>query len=336
MANGILGSVTLDPCTPRPVCSSFLPRHVERKIAARWKWWGPWVYMHLVRRHDYDMSVVSLETARLQKRHTEHVVAMMREGITMRLIRRHRLDDPRITDETRSVLVQAVRERRKTASTSRRDNLFTLINLASFGPAALTDRQRTEESLQAQLQAPRDITEPPDLQQTIQSIRRQVCEQFYLREMRDPELTVRTNRRAYVLPRQIAMYIARQLTGATLEEIGREFGGRHHTTVLHSIEKVQAMRRSDSTLDCAIRGWLTHLISLPAGASAGPTQASSAHTRTRRKKILARLRETRTGARTKVLPHIVKQQKFSENIELRRAPSIAVHHRLPRLHKSTH
>ena len=64
--------------------------------------------------------------------------------------------------------------------------------------------------------------------------------------------------------RQIAMYIARQLTGATLEEIGREFGGRHHTTVLHSIEKVQAMRRSDSTLDCAIRGWLTHLISLPA------------------------------------------------------------------------
>ena len=50
----------------------------------------------------------------------------------------------------------------------------------------------------------------------IQAIRRLVCEHFYLREMRDPELTVRTNRRAYVLPRQIAMYIARRLTGASL------------------------------------------------------------------------------------------------------------------------
>jgi hypothetical protein len=208
--------------------------------------------MHLVRRHDYDMAVVSLETARLRKRHTEHIVAIMREGITMRLIRRHRLDDPRITDETRSVLLQAVMERRKTARPSRSDNLATLINLASFGPAALTDRQRNEESLPAQSQAPRDTTEPPDLQQTIQSIRRHVSEHFYLQEMRDPELAVHTNRRAYVLPRQIAMYIARRLTGAALHEIGREFGNRHHTTVLHSIDKIDEMRRSDKALDSAI------------------------------------------------------------------------------------
>jgi chromosomal replication initiator protein len=79
-----------------------------------------------------------------------------------------------------------------------------------------------------------------------------VCEHFYLREMRDPELTVRTNRRAYVLPRQIAMYIARQLTGASLQEIGREFGDRHHTTVLHAINKVDEMCRSDKALDRAI------------------------------------------------------------------------------------
>ena len=77
-------------------------------------------------------------------------------------------------------------------------------------------------------------------------------EHFYLREMRDPELTVRTNRRAYVLPRQIAMYIARQLTGASLEEIGREFGGRHHTTVLYSINSIEAMRRTDEALNRTI------------------------------------------------------------------------------------
>ena len=70
--------------------------------------------------------------------------------------------------------------------------------------------------------------------------------------MRDPELTVRTNRRAYVLPRQIAMYIARQVTGATLEEIGREFGGRHYSTVLHAIDKIEAMRRTDEALNRTI------------------------------------------------------------------------------------
>jgi len=70
--------------------------------------------------------------------------------------------------------------------------------------------------------------------------------------MRDPELKVRTNRRAYVFPRQIAMYIARQITGASLDEIGREFGGRHHATVLHSINKIEAMRRSDEAMNRTI------------------------------------------------------------------------------------
>jgi len=45
----------------------------------------------------------------------------------------------------------------------------------------------------------------------------------------------------------------RQLTGASLQEIGHQFGGRHHTTVLHSIRKIDAMRRSDGALDYAIR-----------------------------------------------------------------------------------
>jgi hypothetical protein len=194
----------------------------------------------------------SPELVRLRQRHWDHIVTMRRQGITMRLVRRHRLDDPRITDETRSLLVQAVRERRKSARPSRRDNLAALINLASFGPAALVDPKGSEEPLPAPSQAPRDITEPTDLQQTIQSIRRQVCERFYMREMRDPELTVRTNRRAYVLPRQIAMYIARRLTGATLQEVGRQFGGRHHSTVLHSINKIERISRYDKALNSTI------------------------------------------------------------------------------------
>ena len=87
-----------------------------------------------------------------------------------------------------------------------------------------------------------------------------MCEHFYLREMRDPELTVRNHGRAYVLPFQLATYITRQLTGASLQEIGREFGSRHHTTVPHSINKIEAMRRSNEALNCTI----TQLMDAPA------------------------------------------------------------------------
>ena len=48
------------------------------------------------------------------------------------------------------------------------------------------------------------------------------------------------------------MYIARQITGASLQEIGREFGDRHHSTVLHAINRIEAMRRSNKMLDLAI------------------------------------------------------------------------------------
>jgi chromosomal replication initiator protein len=46
-------------------------------------------------------------------------------------------------------------------------------------------------------------------------------------------------------PRQIGMYLCRQLTTASLPEIGRNFGGKHHTTVLHSITKVERLRNSN-------------------------------------------------------------------------------------------
>jgi chromosomal replication initiator protein len=52
-----------------------------------------------------------------------------------------------------------------------------------------------------------------------------------------------------VYPRQIAMYLAKQLTEASLPEIGRQFGGKHHTTVLHSVEKITELRKSDKDLN---------------------------------------------------------------------------------------
>jgi len=51
-----------------------------------------------------------------------------------------------------------------------------------------------------------------------------------------------------VVPRQIAMFLAKQLTEASLPEIGRQFGGKHHTTVMHSIAKIDELKRTDKDL----------------------------------------------------------------------------------------
>jgi hypothetical protein len=107
-------SVVLNPNTPSPGLILFLPAHVRRKIAARWREWEPSVWIYLRRRH-YDSTVVCKELARLRQRHMEHVVDLMGVGIEMRVVRRHGLDDPRLTDEARSVLVQAAMERQRKA-----------------------------------------------------------------------------------------------------------------------------------------------------------------------------------------------------------------------------
>jgi len=56
-----------------------------------------------------------------------------------------------------------------------------------------------------------------------------------------PDLKVKRKYKSYVLPRQIAMYLSRKLTKASLLEIGEKFGGKDHSTVLHSIKKVEKM-----------------------------------------------------------------------------------------------
>jgi len=81
---------------------------------------------------------------------------------------------------------------------------------------------------------------------TIESIQRAVAEQF---GMRTAELKQKNNSRSIVVPRQIAMYLAKQLTEASLPEIGRHFGDKHHTTVMHSIAKIDELRHTDTDLN---------------------------------------------------------------------------------------
>ena len=80
---------------------------------------------------------------------------------------------------------------------------------------------------------------------TIEAIQRAVSEQF---GMRVTDLKQKNNSRNVVVPRQIAMYLAKQMTEASLPEIGRQFGNKHHTTVMHSISKIDELRRTDKDL----------------------------------------------------------------------------------------
>jgi chromosomal replication initiator protein len=92
----------------------------------------------------------------------------------------------------------------------------------------------------------RNIIATQEKRVTIDLIQKKVGEQFGLREQ---DLKIRSNTKAIAFPRQIAMYLVKQLTQASLPEIGRQFGGKHHTTVLHSVEKIEGVRKNDKDLN---------------------------------------------------------------------------------------
>jgi chromosomal replication initiator protein len=91
---------------------------------------------------------------------------------------------------------------------------------------------------------------------TIEAIQRAVAESF---GMRVAELKQKNNSRQIVVPRQIAMYLAKQMTEASLPEIGRQFGGKHHTTVMHSIAKIDEQRRNDKDLNRTVNKLMEQL-----------------------------------------------------------------------------
>lgn len=70
------------------------------------------------------------------------------------------------------------------------------------------------------------------------------------------ELKAKNNSKAVAVPRQIAMYLTKTLTGASLPEIGKVFGGKHHSTVIHSVRKIDLMRRRDPDFDRLINSFV--------------------------------------------------------------------------------
>ncbi len=85
---------------------------------------------------------------------------------------------------------------------------------------------------------------------TIDEIQRRVSDHFRIRHA---EMVSARRAREVARPRQIAMYLAKQLTPRSLPEIGRRFGGRDHTTVIHAVRQIEKLRAADSELDNDVR-----------------------------------------------------------------------------------
>lgn len=92
----------------------------------------------------------------------------------------------------------------------------------------------------------KDLLQKQDRRITIDSIQKAVAERF---SIKPAQLKEKSNRKEIVLPRQVAMFLVKELTQASLPEIGRAFGGKHHTTVIHSINKIDTQRVGNPDLN---------------------------------------------------------------------------------------
>ncbi len=90
-----------------------------------------------------------------------------------------------------------------------------------------------------------DLLRQSDRKVTIDEIQRKVAEHYNLRIA---DLLSPRRARAVARPRQVAMFLSKNLTSKSLPEIGRKFGGRDHTTVIHAVKRVEEMRQTDSQI----------------------------------------------------------------------------------------
>jgi chromosomal replication initiator protein len=99
-------------------------------------------------------------------------------------------------------------------------------------------------SLEVTQEVLHDLLRANDRRVTIEEIQKRVAEHF---NVRIADMHSARRARAVARPRQVAMYLAKQLTSRSLPEIGRKFGGRDHTTVMHAVRKVEELRSADSS-----------------------------------------------------------------------------------------
>jgi chromosomal replication initiator protein len=124
----------------------------------------------------------------------------------------------------------------------------SLIRLIAY--ASLTGREISLELTQEVL---KNVIEQDGRAVTIEIIQKFVSDRY---QLKIAELKSRNNSKSIAMPRQIAMYMCKALTHASLPEIGRSFGGKHHSTVIHSIRKVEDLRKKDGDFNTLINGFI--------------------------------------------------------------------------------
>src|SRR5438093_526870 len=124
----------------------------------------------------------------------------------------------------------------------------SLIRLVAY--ASLTGRPIDLTMAQDTL---KDLMEDRARTVTMETIQKLVAGHFHIKTM---ELKSRNNSKHISFPRQVAMYLCKRLTDKSLPAIGGAFGGKHHTTVIHAIRKIEVMRERDKEFARVLNGFL--------------------------------------------------------------------------------
>ncbi len=127
----------------------------------------------------------------------------------------------------------------------------SLIRLIAY--ASLTGRELSVDLAQEVL---RNVKDHEEKAITIDHIQKFVSDYYQLKLA---DLKSRNNSKSIAMPRQVAMYLCKKLTHASLPEIGRSFGGKHHSTVIHSIRKVEALRKAEAQFNTLLNSFIESL-----------------------------------------------------------------------------
>jgi chromosomal replication initiator protein len=123
-----------------------------------------------------------------------------------------------------------------------------LVRLVAFASVA---RQRINLSMAREVL--RDIFPDYDRAITIDAIQKYIANYYHLRVA---DLKAKNNARVVSFPRQIAMYLCKNLTASSLPEIGRRFGNKHHSTVIHAVRKIEKLRKAEHDFDRIINSFI--------------------------------------------------------------------------------
>jgi len=105
-------------------------------------------------------------------------------------------------------------------------------------------------------EALKGLLDPSTTIVTVEKIQKLICHRF---KIKTSQLKSKNNSPKIAFPRQIAMYLAKELTKSSLPEIGKKFGGKHHTTVIHSIRKIEKLRTDDPEFNKEINSLLAFI-----------------------------------------------------------------------------